>query len=94
MSVGISEHYGIIIRKDAVHRCRITFDALKEIMEADQWLDEDENLISAGPHFGREASNEFVKRLERRGLIYGEDFFDFDDTLPSWCTMYVKFTKD
>ena len=94
MSVAITEHYGIIIRKAAVNRCGITMDALKEIMEAAQWLDEDEHLISAGPHFGREASNEFVKRLEHYGLIYGEDFFDFDDMLPTWCSLHVTFVKD
>lgn len=94
MSVVISEHYGIIIRKAAVHRCGLTDGALKALMEAAQWLDEDEHLISAGPHFGREASNELVQRLESHGFIYGVDFIDFEETLPAWCKLSVTFTGE
>jgi hypothetical protein len=93
MSVAISEHYGIIIRKDALQRCGVASDDLKSLMETEEWMDEDENLISAGPHFGQEASNEFTRRLEGLGLIYGEDFFDFEDMLPAWCKMHVHFVE-
>lgn len=94
MSVVISEHYGIIIRKAAVRRCGLTDDALKVLMEAAQWLDEDDYLLSSGPHFGREASNELVQRLEQHGFIYGTDFVDFAETLPAWCKLCVTFTGD
>jgi hypothetical protein len=87
--VRVSEHYGIVIRKTALEERRITVDKLLSAMEASAPLDEDQNLISFGPHFGGEAAQEFTRRLEALGLVYGDDFLDFALILPEWCSLYV-----
>ncbi len=92
--VRVSPHYGIVIRKQALEQHSIPLDKLLKAMQASEPLDEDESLISFGPHFGREAAAEFIRRLEALGLVYGEDFLDFDDMLPEWCLVYVACNGD
>lgn len=59
-------------------------------METEHPLDENESLVSFGPHFGGEAASEFIKRLEELGLVYFNDFFDIPGLdLPEWCQLYV-----
>ena len=91
--VRVSEHFGIVIRKHALQKHNVSFQVLLQVMETEQPLDEDEELISLGPHFGGEAANEFVRRLESLGLVYGDDFFDFADIIPDWCQLYVVVKK-
>lgn len=90
MAVQISEHFGLVIRKSALIRRHISVVQLKQVMETEKWFDEDEQLISVGPHFGGEAANKFSRRLEKAGLVYGEDFIDFADLLPPWCKLSIS----
>ncbi len=87
--VRISEHFGLVIQKSALARHNISLNLLLQKMEAEHPFDEDEALLSFGPHFGGEAAQEFTRRLETLGLKYGEDFIDFADTLPEWCQVYI-----
>jgi hypothetical protein len=87
--VRLSHHFGIVIQKKAIKRVQVSFDSILELMETSEPLDEDEFLLSFGPHFGGEAANEFIKRLEEIGLQYGNDFIDFNDTLPDWCQLFI-----
>ena len=87
--VRVSQHFGIIIRKNALKGRGISSKSILELMEAPEPLDEDDSLLSFGPHFGGEAANVFIQRLEGIGLIYGSDFVDFEDTLPEWCQIYI-----
>lgn len=66
---------------------------LLEAMEAEVPLDANEDLISFGPHFGEEAANEFVRRLESLGLVHIDDFFVFCGDFPSWCGFDGYLTK-
>ena len=91
MSVKVSEHFGIVIQKRALVANCISRDKLLEVLEATSWFDEDNDLISAGPHFGGEVASEFIMRLEKLGLTYGEDFIDFSDMLPAWCTVSISY---
>jgi hypothetical protein len=88
-TIKVSEHYGIVIRKDALSAKNIASSQLLTAMQASQPFDEGEHLISFGPHFGQEACNVFIQALETLGLIYGDDFINIEDTLPEWCQLYV-----
>jgi hypothetical protein len=54
-------------------------------MEAQRPMDEDQELLSFGPHFGEEASDEFIRRLKHAGLEYVDDFFVLSTEAPEWC---------
>jgi hypothetical protein len=57
-------------------------------------LDANEDILSFGPHFGQEAVDEGVRRLEALGLSYVEDFFVFIADLPDWCRLGVALRSD
>lgn len=88
-SVNISSHWGIIILRDALQRENISIDRLSALMEAEEPLGVNDSMISFGPHFGSEASDTFMKRLEEAGLIYFDDFFEFSGSFPDWCQFKV-----
>lgn len=90
--VKLSSDFGIIVRKEAIQEKGISIKKLFQIMDVSTPFDETETLASFGPHFGQEAASEFIQRLEQAGLIYGEDFWDFDDIFPNWCSVYVEVT--
>lgn len=88
--VQISSDFGIIVKKSAINRSGIQEEKLFAMMETGNPFDESKELYSFGPHFGQETVNLFVNRLEKLGLIYGDDFIDFHDMLPQWCKVYVE----
>lgn len=53
------------------------------------YFDESETLISLGPFFGGDATDECMRSLERLGLTYVDDFFIFDAFMPDWCSFEV-----
>ena len=88
--VRLSEHFGIVIRKKALHRCNLDRPRLLNLLETGAPFDEDEELLSFGPHFGGEACQTFLKRLESAGLQYGHDVIHFSDTLPDWFQLFAR----
>ncbi len=87
MSIRVSPHFGIVIRKRALARLNIDESKLLSLMEAKAAYDADPELISFGPHFGEEAAEEFVRRLKGAGLEYPKDFFQAPSDVPEWCGM-------
>ena len=88
--VQISGHFGVVIRKTALEKHGISLESLFEIMETEKPLDESQELISFGPHFGGEAVSEFIRRLEMLGLVYFDEFFDIPGLdVPEWCQLYA-----
>lgn len=85
MSVRVSVHFGIVIRKRALSRLAIHREDVHLLMQASEPYDEDTELISFGPHLGEEASDEFIRRLKHAGLEYVDDFFVFSGDVPEWC---------
>jgi hypothetical protein len=77
--------YGIIIRRDALASKAIATVDVIACFEGAHPYDQSNQLLSFGPHFGREAANNIVASLERTGLIYVEDFFVFAADAPPWC---------
>lgn len=90
MSVQVSTDFGIILRKSSLKSRQVARTKVFEIMQVDKPLDEDDELLSFGPHFGEEAAKEFIGRLERAGLIYCKDFFDITEAVPLWCKLTVS----
>lgn len=89
-TVNITSEYGIVIRKEILVNKNISSVQLVSVFENAQPLDENEKLISYGPHFGAEAMEEFGKRLSQLGLEYMEDFFYFYGDFPEWVRFSVK----
>lgn len=54
---------------------------------------EDAELLSFGPSFGREACDEFIRRLESIGLAYVDDFFDLALNHPSWLKFSAHYER-
>ncbi|NVJ46739.1 MAG: hypothetical protein HWE07_06415 [Cytophagia bacterium] len=87
--IDVTNEYGIILRKNRITELGITREKLLEIMEVSAPLDESKCLISFGPHFGGEASDEFVKRLQSLGLVFFDDFFVMSGDFPTWAKFHV-----
>jgi hypothetical protein len=94
LGVKVPEQFGIVVRKAALKKHNVSDKKVLDAMETSKPFDENHDLLSFGPHFGQEASNEFIRRLESLGLNYGDDFIDFEDLLPAWCQVYVIASED
>jgi len=48
-------------------------------------------LVAIGPLYGDAdaALGEFIAELERRGLVYFDDFFELTGNWPAWLSLYA-----
>jgi len=88
VGVRLSEHCGIIVRKAALHDKGIARARLMQVMETEAPLDEDQELLSFGPHFGGEAQSTLLQRLHELGLA-DDDLYYLPFVLPDWAHLYV-----
>ncbi|PIB63240.1 hypothetical protein HU759_001805 [Pseudomonas sp. OE 28.3] len=86
--------YGIVIRRQALLSKFIDIDRLSAVLEFDAPLDMSADLVSFGPCFGGEATDELTRRLEAVGLQYVDDFFVFSGEFPMWCKFKVAINTD
>jgi hypothetical protein len=51
----------------------------------------DANCVALGPIYGDNdnALTDFIRELERRGLVYFDDFFELSGTWPEWLSLYA-----
>jgi hypothetical protein len=84
-SIAVTSEFGLILRRSALVERKIDLRDLLAAMEVEGWLDSSGDLLSFGPHFGREALNTIVSRLIKLGLVYFDDFFEFCGDYPPWC---------
>lgn len=82
--IGISSEYGIVIREAALGQRDVERPRILNALETDMPFNRGEGLIAFGPHFGQEAADEFIGRLEALGLKYVDDFFILVPEAPSW----------
>ncbi|MEO5971346.1 MAG: hypothetical protein ABIQ95_15580 [Bdellovibrionia bacterium] len=87
--IKITDEFGIIIRKKALLEKSIKIEAVLAAFENESPMDENEDLISFGPHFGGEAMDNFGKRLTKLGLEYIDDYFNFYGEFPGWAEFSV-----
>lgn len=90
--IKVSNFYGFIFKKESLNNLLISSGKLAEIMETKP-IDEDNDIVSFGPSFGKEAADVFIKRLESIGLFYVSDFYIFECDLPDWLSFYVSIKK-
>lgn len=83
--VRLSAEYGLVVRKAALVERGVAYSQLLTAMESTQPLDENDGLVSFGPHFGGEAADNLASRLVALGLVHVDDFFVFSGDFPAWC---------
>jgi hypothetical protein len=91
--VKVSTDYGIVVRRASLKRIGLSDQAVCQLMDVERPFDQDEVLMSFGPHFGIEAARGLSRRLETKGLVYPDDFFVFEELLPEWCELRVSEKK-
>jgi len=91
--VKISADFGIILRRAALSERNVARERVIIAME-DEPLAESMDLLSFGPHFGGEAADEFVRRLQALGLELFDDFFVFQGDFPTWCSFFGGIQED
>ncbi len=82
-------HYGIVIRRPALRERDVAEAAVLEAMESAP-LASTAGVLSFGPHFGEEAADWYLRRLEELGLVYVDDFFIFAPEVPDWCAFHAS----
>lgn len=88
--INITGEYGLVVRRAALVERAIALDDLLRTLEVDQPLDQSNDLLSFGPHFGREALNAMSGRLTKLGFIYHDDFFEILMDYPGWCRLKAQ----
>ena len=83
-SVIVTSEFGLIVRRNALTERQVDLRDLFTAMEVEVRLDGSDDLLTFGPHFGREALNAIVSRLIKLGLVYFDDFFEFCGDYPPW----------
>jgi len=92
--IKVTAEYGIIIRRSALLERNIILEDVLDVMRVTEPLDMNESLISFGPSFGKEALDELIAILQKKGLQYFEDFFEFVGDYPHWCAFQVHYVRD
>jgi hypothetical protein len=88
--VSITSEYGIVVRRAALVERGLSWERLLAALEVSKPLDQDDFLISFGPHFGQETLDTLMHRLNALGLKYFDDFFEFAGDYPKWCVFKVS----
>ncbi|CCD97678.1 hypothetical protein [Bradyrhizobium sp. STM 3809] len=89
--VAVTAEYGIVIRRHALTERGVPYQAVLAAVEADKPFGADQELLTFGPSFGREALEALTQRLTALGLVYFDDFFQFASDVPVWCELAVAF---
>jgi len=84
-SLIVTSEFGLIVRRSALAERQVDLHDLFAVMEVGERLDGSDEILSFGPHFGREALNTIISRLIELGLVYFDDFFEFCGDYPAWC---------
>lgn len=90
----LSAQFGIVVRKARLVELELDLDTVLQKLEADVAYDEDEQLLSLGPHFDDGAATELANRLTAMGLLESDDFFVFRSDMPEWCAISVTLAAD
>jgi hypothetical protein len=85
----LSAQFGIVIRKARLAELGLDLDTVLEKLETDVAFDEDEQVLSLGPHFDDAAAADLGARLSTLGLLEIDDWFIFRGDVPEWCTLSV-----
>lgn len=81
----ISQHFGVVVRKARLAELGLDLDTVLGRLGADVAFDEDDALLSLGPHFDDAAATALGALLTELGLTEVDDFFVFRGEVPDWC---------
>lgn len=87
--ISITTEYCVTIRVESIKRIGLSEFEVSSLLEFKEPLDKNNDLISFGPSFGIESSDEFIKRLKSIGLYYIDDFFVFYGDFPDWADFKI-----
>ncbi len=88
-SIKISPFFSLLIDKERCKKREKDIKSVKFVLNESE-LHENEEILSAGPHFGIEATNQLINELEKLGLVYFEDFFMFQVDVPDGYEFSIK----
>lgn len=83
----ICQHFGVVVRKARLNQLGLDVDTVLERAGADVAYDEDDELLSLGPHFDDGAASTLGQALTGLGLVEVDDFFIFRGDVPDWCEL-------
>jgi hypothetical protein len=85
----------LLIRRSAFERAglaRAEVDSFLALTDEEFRVEGD--VVAVGPVFDAAALTEFVSELEKRGLVYFEDFFELSGNWPGWLSLYAMGRAD
>jgi hypothetical protein len=91
-SIILTSEFGLILRRSALTERHVDLRDVLTALEVNARLDGSDDLLSFGPHFGREALDTMTSRLTALGLVYFDDFFEFCGDYPPWCVFRGGYT--
>ena len=89
-AINVTFEYGIVVRRKSLVERDVSYKDLLRVLEVQAPLDENERILSFGPHFGGDAQNELMKRIVELGLVYFDDFFELNMAHPEWLTFQTS----
>jgi hypothetical protein len=80
----------LLIRRPAFERvglARVEIDSFLDLTDEEFRVEGD--VVAIGPVFDAEALSDLVAELEKRGLVFFEDFFELSGNWPDWLSIYA-----
>jgi hypothetical protein len=80
----------LLLRRQAYESSGVTRAEIDERLGlTDEEFRVEGDLIAIGPIFDGEAFGALVVDLEKRGLVFFEDFFELSGNWPGWLSIYA-----
>ena len=80
----------LVIRRPAFEKAglaRAEIDGFLDLTDEEFRVEGD--IVAIGPVFDADALAELVMELEKRGLVYFDDFFELSGNWPDWLAIYA-----
>jgi hypothetical protein len=80
----------LIIRRPAFEKAGLARAQIDQFLDlTDEEFRVEGEIVAIGPVFESEALSELVAELEKRGLVYFDDFFELSGNWPGWLSLYA-----
>jgi hypothetical protein len=80
----------LVVRRTAFEKAglaRAAIDAFLDLTDEEFRVEGD--IVAIGPVFDAEALSELVAELEKRGLVYFDDFCELSGNWPPWLSIFA-----
>src|SRR6185436_5166876 len=85
----------LVVRRHAFERsglARVQIDSFLDLTDEEFRVEGD--LVAIGPVFDADALADLVAELEKRGLVYFDDFFELSGNWPAWLSIFAMGKSD